>query len=676
MFILTGVIESSVVVTMVHEGKIYVIAGHGNVPLPIIDEKDGICPCNATPGNVLFIKDVTKSKFKTASSQGLCLYLGGRFKVLPKISMCYLAFKSVTESSVLKAMEQCMHAEFPKFDTLLTEFVIHAGKASCLTKVIKDSNGVAFVEHTNVKTNKVTFKEAINSESIIGITKENMINDASVFLNSIHPDDQDKFREAKLNALQTATPLMMDVRVIVDGETKHLYGQSSVKKISDDVYEFVGFALDVTDKYALQKRHDALKSELVDCSHQSQLKKVEFETAKKIHLEHEDHMTHHFKNSFIAIQDILKHINPDNLNDTIKQVKEVASQGVITCMRGKALKLIQYGQYHPVRQWLPISVELNVYDGHNRTIKVPTGLLVYTDETLLKIIIQNLISNATQHGKKDGPITIVFQIENDKVVLTVTNECNCCKGTIHHDSDCEFGKHTYSLHEFNTKHTDSLHEINTKYPEPVDHFESFLTHSREKASSNHGFSQGIGLAGIKQCGDILGASIYLYPHPQTVVAKVVLQDQFKFSTKKVFDIPLPVIACLDDSGTQRKLLQRLCTNTNASKDSFVLGESNEEIDTFADRVMQASPPVTHCIIDQNLENPVPNGIPRLILGTSIMCELRKKGFKGKLIVRSANDTSDCMKLYLASGADTFMSKSSSSKEAFVQVLTEMMPIVV
>jgi anti-sigma regulatory factor (Ser/Thr protein kinase) len=367
-------------------------------------------------------------------------------------------------------------------------------------------------------------------------------------------------------------------------------------------------------------------------------------TAKRMHSEHEELSTHHFKNSFVAMDHILRSTTHENLEANVRSMTELTTTGILTCMRTKAFKLLQYGEYQPLLQWLHVRDEVNRLTAHHGMVEVevPDGLMIRTDETMIKIILQNLASNAMKHGRHDGVVGISFSVDSGKVIILVTNE----PGT-HHETMLE------------------IYGSPSNTAAPSDAFSALLKHSGEKASSGNTFSQGMGLNGIKQCLDTLDASMSLHFHTHRVEAAVMLTIDSKFFAKTTFD-GSPVIACLDDSAVQRKLLQRICSKTKASSGSFSAGASIAEILAFPMNVVGSSTPVTHCIIDQNLDDPV--GAHQCLYGTDIVKQLRKLGYAGRCIMRSANDSPEYVALYRECGADAFMSKSALSPAAFVEAL--------
>ena len=58
-----------------------------------------------------------------------------------------------------------------------------------------------------------------------------------------------------------------------------------------------------------------------------------------------------------------------------------------------------------------------------------------------------------------------------------------------------------------------------------------------------------------------------------------------------------------------------------------------------------------CIFDQNMEYPAAP-----VIGTDVTAKLREAGFKGVIVIRSANDEPAMQKLYLNSGANGHLPK--------------------
>jgi hypothetical protein len=69
------------------------------------------------------------------------------------------------------------------------------------------------------------------------------------------------------------------------------------------------------------------------------------DAAKRLHLEHEEQKTHHFKNAFIAMDHILRSTTQQNLEPSTRSAMELTTTGILTCMRTKAFSLLQHGEH-------------------------------------------------------------------------------------------------------------------------------------------------------------------------------------------------------------------------------------------------------------------------------------------------------------------------------------------
>ncbi|KAK3282111.1 hypothetical protein CYMTET_10136 [Cymbomonas tetramitiformis] len=117
---------------------------------------------------------------------------------------------------------------------------------------------------------------------------------------------------------------------------------------------------------------------------------------------------------------------------------------------------------------------------------------------------------------------------------------------------------------------------------------------------------------------------------------------------------------VEDNVLARKTLQILFKIAKGSDSSTVMGQSVDEILNFSNRVLESDPPVDICICDQNLDDPAMGG--RIMQGTSIITNLLKGGFKGVLVIRSANDSKDDVEYYQKCGAHIVLRKTTSLME--------------
>ena len=84
-------------------------------------------------------------------------------------------------------------------------------------------------------------------------------------------------------------------------------------------------------------------------------------------------------------------------------------------------------------------------------------------------------------------------------------------------------------------------------------------------------------------------------------------------------------------------------------------EMDTSMRSFAAEVLAATPRPTAVVLDQNLRSQVSRR-ENATTGTAIAEALRAAGYKGAIIIRSANVSSKATQQYLAAGADAVMSK--------------------
>jgi hypothetical protein len=509
-------------------------------------------------------------------------------------------------------------------------------------QIYKYSNGVALasVVVTTIAGHVVAGYGNVNAVDVSSVMMEFL--SVNSLVNNTTPEEGFLF----VSDTKRQTPYSAMTCVAEDGLC--LYSGIRLATLSNFCVSYLAFE-PITDPVERRRLRECLEEMFVgfDCllkthihGFADSLAIAAHDTAKRVHLEHEEQKTHHFKNAFIAIDHIMKSTTHQNLEPNIRSAMELTTTGILTCMRTKAFSLLQCGEYQPLLQWLNVRDEVARLTEHHSKVEVeaPDGLMLRTDETLLKIILQNLVSNAMEHDRNGGVVSISFSMHSGKALLRVINEPGKC-----HEAMLE------------------THGPLSKTTPPPDAFLALLKCPSEKAPSN----RHPGLNEIKLCLDTLNATMGLYFHAQHVVTEVGLSGDSKFFAKTVFD-DCPVIACLDDSAVQRKLMLRMCGKTKAAKGSFSVGASIAEIHAFPAQVVRSLMPVTHCIIDQHLDDPVGN--QQSVRETDIAKQLRTLGYTGRCIMRSANDSPASLALYHKCGADTFMSKSSLSPAAFVEAL--------
>lgn len=95
-----------------------------------------------------------------------------------------------------------------------------------------------------------------------------------------------------------------------------------------------------------------------------------------------------------------------------------------------------------------------------------------------------------------------------------------------------------------------------------------------------------------------------------------------------------VFAILDDSAMVRVNLRlALQRDFEASKESIILGETEDEALYFVEKCIQLKPDI--CILDENLDYTSSGG--NLLLGSTLAEDLRVQGYRGVILIHSANE---------------------------------------
>jgi len=120
-----------------------------------------------------------------------------------------------------------------------------------------------------------------------------------------------------------------------------------------------------------------------------------------------------------------------------------------------------------------------------------------------------------------------------------------------------------------------------------------------------------------------------------------------------------VLICCDDDLVPRAQYNSIIAKKRLGPvdcdNSRVLGATYSEAANLVGTVLQCSAEIGDdklvCIFDQNMDYSEGN-----VKGTEVVAELRSRGFKGVIFIRSSDDDSDSKKEYSKAGASGFLSK--------------------
>lgn len=87
-----------------------------------------------------------------------------------------------------------------------------------------------------------------NLSSITGLSPEDLMRDASLILDRVHPDDRDRFREEILESARSVTPYHSTFRLLKEAGHIWIEARSTPERMADGSVLWDGFFLDVTER--------------------------------------------------------------------------------------------------------------------------------------------------------------------------------------------------------------------------------------------------------------------------------------------------------------------------------------------------------------------------------------------------------------------------------------------
>jgi len=167
-------------------------------------------------------------------------------------------------------------------------------------------------------------------------------------------------------------------------------------------------------------------------------------------------------------------------------------------------------------------------------------------------------------------------------------------------------------------------------------------------------SSGNGLYLVGKCAAVLGGTPNLRFLAEEVRAEVRIP---LLEAEATTTLPADLrIACVDDCALTREM--DALAFAALGIEAFVRGRSAEEITTFPEYVASLDPPPSLVLVDYRLDHPT-LGTP-LVRGSELLPQLRALGYKGKLVMKSANSSSADSTRFKAAGADDSIAKGLST----------------
>jgi hypothetical protein len=311
------------------------------------------------------------------------------------------------------------------------------------------------------------------------------------------------------------------------------------------------------------------------------------------------------------------------------------------------LKQLAAGEYQPI----PVSTDLRslAADGWSKMLNltvhidesVPAFVVLSTE--LLKIIMSNSMHNAVQHGKRGGAITLHVGTRQGRLTFALQNEA----GSNHSEALRMQGEHGVNM----------LLEGDCG--------------ALDRSSIGSSMSTFMGMSEMQDAAEALNAVIKLTfyaAESSSASAHVIflLDIGLIEGAPPAQDESLTlrqgsILICADDDFAPRLQYKSMAKKLGVpASNTTILGETFSEVQSLVATVLESAE--EHgaenvvCIFDQNMDR-YQEGRE---LGTNLTRELRERGFRGLIFIRSANDDPSSGSFYRSAGVNACLGKTEKA----------------
>jgi CheY-like chemotaxis protein len=345
------------------------------------------------------------------------------------------------------------------------------------------------------------------------------------------------------------------------------------------------------------------------------------------------------------------------LEESLDSIISDSEAGFEKCRDALVLKEISSGSFRPALEPVDVATFCQIKWGRISNLEiivdpaVPKWLLASL--VLLKIILENAIHNAMQHGKKRGHVNLsLSMLGASSLFIKIENEA---------------GKNHAAALKMQTQHGKT----------------AIMGQHQEVDLSSIGSSSStfLGMGEMREAAALMSATLSLdfYPQSGLEAPRTVFSLTANLLPTSAPEIPddegeVPalkqgcVLICADDDVAPRIGYKGLIKKLKPME-SMILGETHAEAAYLVETVLAAAKEhgdeKVVCICDQNME--YDQGVIR---GTEVVADLRLEGFTGVFLIRSANDDAASGLQYRKMGANGYLSKKTKMKELAASVVRE------
>ncbi|CAN5320250.1 hypothetical protein BH09BAC1_BH09BAC1_06250 [soil metagenome] len=304
--------------------------------------------------------------------------------------------------------------------------------------LLEKAQQVAHIGHWVVltKTGHITWSD--ETYRIFGLDKDTTTLDIDLFFSYVHPDDLEMVREAYSQAIDSSDKYDIEHRIVrPDGSVRWVREQAEISHEGEET-TMIGICKDITDRKAAQEK--IVESEAALRIMNSELEeRVLARTAAlldaNIELEAFSYTVSHdlrtpiraiqifgglLEKQFVEMEDRTAATYLENVMKCTVEMKELISD---------LLAFSKLGRHELAKEMVDMDSMvkdvanhvLSTSDNQNATITFDDLLPIAADDTLLRSVWMNLISNAVKYHKKEVAtiITIASMREGNMVVYSV-----------------------------------------------------------------------------------------------------------------------------------------------------------------------------------------------------------------------------------------------------------------